>query len=221
MFGWTFTFWVLFALGVTLSVWGAIAIWHCLFNAWHRGRQFARFVFLAAATGAVLYGGAKSGATGRVMFPSAESQVEYLVDDGSYVTNDYVYINFTRRIVPDSAKVYIDYYPVGSTNIAEECVTHLATYFSDLTLPHIVYMQAATNYNWLVYTDWTPGPAVVTNGVWHTYWMTDRDDGETIVPVRSIVIEGGKRILPNPEAFSDADIEKLNAATAVSEGENE
>ncbi len=133
-------------------------------------------VALAAPLCIALYfhGSAKqAGAT--VDYPRTESGRIYLADNGSYVTNDYVHINFTRQIVPDTASVFVDRREVTSTNAAD-WATFVASTFAEFAVPTNLPCANATNWNWIVYTDWTPEPTVLTNGVLHVNWGTPLDE---------------------------------------------
>lgn len=141
-----------------------------------------RLVLIAVGVVCTLYGGRK----GRVTYPQTDPTAAYIVDAGSYVTNDYVHVNFTRIIAPDSATLYIDRREVSSTNDAD-WVTHLTTTFSQFQVPQDIPFSCATNWDWVVYTDWTPGPTVQTNGVWHAMFGLDRKSGNHIIPVRSCI----------------------------------
>lgn len=154
----------------------------------------------------VSIGGSK-GFLSKVFFPTTESGINYLIDKGSYITNDYVIINFDRRIIPDSAKLYIDKLLMGElTNRYENVLT---TTFREFELPHAVYIENATNYHIYVYTDWTPGPAVQTNGVWEIVYMYDKANGERIIPLNTLIYNNGFRISPSPVIFTDEDIRKI------------
>ena len=113
---------------------------------------------------------------GSVSFPSLEGQA-YLVDNGSYVTNDLVHVNFTRRIVPDSAPVFVDYRPMGATNDTD-WVNAISSTFAEFTLPYDYAFEGAQTNNWLVYTTWTPGPSVQTNGMLHAEWGKSLNDSD-------------------------------------------
>lgn len=141
-----------------------------------------RFMLLAVALVATLYGGRK----GTISYPRTDPLAAYLVNVGSYVTNDAVHVNFTRVIVPDAANLYIDRRLVSSTNDAD-WVNHLTTTFAQFQPPQDIPCQAATNWDWIVYTDWTPGPSVQTNGVWHAMFGLDRQAGRHIIPVRACI----------------------------------
>ena len=171
--------------------------WSILKNSKHRK------VFMLATAGFTLYAGAKHIITGMVEYPRTDADLAYLTDHGSYVTNDYIHIDFIRHpIVPDSAGFIVEVYELADTNY-EHGVTLVETTFADFPVPCDVTMDNATNYNAICYTPWTPGPAVQTNGVWHTYWGEARggkghDQGMLIaIPVRTeITTHQGEKIAP-------------------------
>ena len=141
-------------------------------SAWDRASKFARALFCGAAVGAVMFGGAKS-KIGGITYPKTDNEIAYLTDAGSYVTNDAVHVAFTRLpMVPSSATFYLDYCALDGTNeqgVATNWVNAKTATFGELEVPFDFAFANATNFNWVAYTDWTPGPAVQTNGVWHAY----------------------------------------------------
>ncbi len=109
-------------------------------------------------------------ATGTVTFLRTDADVQYFTDRGSYTTNDYVYVDFTTHpIVPPSANFYGEYRELAATN-ETDWVEIVNTTIGDFSPPQSIAFPNATNYNWRFYTDWTPGPSVVTNGVLHVNW---------------------------------------------------
>lgn len=145
---------------------------------------------LALAMAAIVWGGTKP----QVIYPRTDPNTAWLVDRGSWVSNDVVHIDFFRIVAPASANLYIDRRPVGSTNDAD-WVELVATTFAAFDLPHDLSIPAATNYDYAVYTDWTPGPTVVTNGVWHANWANDRARLH-ILPIRTLIDIDGHVIAP-------------------------
>lgn len=142
-----------------------------------------RAAFLVAFACAFIYYGATKGT---ISFPYTDFEKRYLVDNGSYVTNDFIHVNFTRLLAPSSADLHIDFRQWQSTNDAE-WVSLVDTTFADFQLPQDIQFQNATNFNFAVYTTWTPGAAVQTNGVWHSYWGLDRKLHFHMIPVRTAV----------------------------------
>lgn len=143
------------------------------------------------AVGLALFGGAKHVS---VLFPRTDPTTAYLIDNGSYVDSDtdIVHIDFRRIIVPDSARVYVDRIQDGDESGI--WTTEYESTFADLVLPLEIQIANATNYRWMVYTDWTPGPAVQTNGVWHANWALDRKTRRYIIPLRTAVRVDGETI---------------------------
>lgn len=142
-----------------------------------------RAAFLAVFACAFIFYGATKGT---ISFPYTDFEKRYLVDNGSYVTNDFIHVNFTRLLAPSSADLHIDFRQWQSTNDAE-WVSLVDTTFADFQLPQDIQFPNATNFNFAVYTTWTPGAAVQTNGVWHSYWGLDRKLHFHMIPVRTAV----------------------------------
>lgn len=158
----------------------------------------ARKIFFFAATGLTLYAGAKWMPT--VTYP-AVGDVNYLIDRGSYVTNDYVHIDFSTVVIPTNANLYIFR---KALDIAEaQWVEHLETTIGEFNPPQDIYFPTASNYNWMVFSDWTPGPAVETNGVWHAYWGLDLRRREKLIPVRTCV-RIDSDVIATPKSKKDA-----------------
>lgn len=165
-------------------------------------RRF-RWPFAIAAAGLMFYAGAKHG--GIITFPDIGG-VHYLVDNGSFVTNDYVHIDYTAVVIPPAANLYVYRRVIASTNDSD-WVEHLASTVGSFAPPQDLAFPAATNYNWMVFSDWTPGPSVETNGVWHAYWGLDRKRREKLIPVRTAIRVDGT-IIATPK--SKADQERKN-----------
>ena len=192
-------------LAVSLALFASAWLYPHLRRAWDKATALARAVFCGAVAVACLYGGAKHGGT--ISYPKTDTDVAYLIDAGSYVTNDAVHVTFTRvPTVPDTATFYLDYCALDGTNeqgVATNWVNAKTATFADLTVPFDFAFAAATNYNWMAYTDWTPGPAVQTNGVWHAYWGVDKKEGRYFIPVRTCVRDGGS-VIATPKSKWDA-----------------
>lgn len=163
----------------------------------------ARPAFLVAAIGLMFYAGAKH-QYGTVTYAYTDVETRYLFDAGSYVTNDAVYVSFTRVLAPDSAEFIIEAIEIGNTN-REDFVTVYEGTFGTFENPSFVPFPAASNYNFYAYTTWTPGPAVKTNGVVDINWRMDNQGNGTIVPIRTGVYLGGEKVSP-PTVVIDADL---------------
>lgn len=167
--GWGLVVLSALVLALVLFVWVRSLVRHLP----RRGRVAAVLVFVPLFA-AFLCVGVPKGA-GSVTFPTYEGGLAYLVDNGSYVTNDFVHIDFTRNIVPDSANLFLDYRPTISTNSAD-WVTAVQSTFAAFSVPTNFVFQGAFSNNWVIYTDWTPGPTVQTNGILHADWGTSPKD---------------------------------------------
>ena len=193
-------------LAVSLALFASAWLYPHLRRAWDKATALARAVFCGAVAVACLYGGAKH-KTGGISYPKTDNEIAYLTDAGSYVTNDAVHVAFTRLpMVPSSATFYLDYCALDGTNaqgVATNWVNAKTATFGELTVPFDFAFANATNYNWLAYTDWTPGPAVQTNGVWHAYWGLDRKQGRYFIPVRTCVRDGSS-VIATPKSKGPA-----------------
>ncbi len=143
----------------------------------------------------VYYAGSKS-----LTFPRTNSEMVLLADDGtSYVSNDVVRVGYTRHLIlPDAADLNVWRRHVGNTN-DDDWVAQLVTTIGDSPSPVMIDFPAATNYDWIVFTTWQPGPSVQTNGVLHSTWRgVPGLTGARIfgVPLRTHVIEDGNTIAP-------------------------
>lgn len=195
---------VMYACVAALAVVAAVALW------WLVGRALR--VAVAAlrpaevAVFAVLAGVCCWAAQKRlVSFPRTDSTQAYLVDRGSYVDSEtgLVHVDFDRIIVPDSAMMFIDRRRREDgaewENMVSEC-------FRDVPLPYETSFPDAAEWEFVVYTDWTPGPSVQTNGVWHAMWSRDRRTGRHAIPLRTAVRVDG-RTIATPKSRADAEKE--------------
>ena len=143
------------------------------------------------------YAGSKGFVAGRVYFPFTDPETRYLVDHGSYVTNDCVHLDFSRFLLPDSAMLYVDACPVASTNATADIFSVWEGTVGEFGAPRDLLYDAATNFNWYVYTDWTPGPAFHTNGVLQLIGRQDMAGKGFFVPSRTGIYEDGRKIAPS------------------------
>lgn len=187
-----------------------LATWKVVRDEWRKcGDRSAKAVFIAAAFAGTLYGGAK---LATVSYPKTEAGRAYLVDRGSYVTNDYVHLDFERRIVPDDAALVVERREVASTNDTD-WAEFLRTTFAELPVPTDLPCENATNWNWIVYADWAPPPSVHTNGILEVRWGTSRKDaahraaGLAIgVPVQtSLALDGDRLAVPDVRVYTARD----------------
>lgn len=192
---------ILWACVAVLSVLAAICSYNASARLWAvlrgRLRGWGITAFAAIACVCTIYA-----RKGSVYYPRTDPTVSYLIDRGSYVTNDLVHIDFLRVIVPDTATLYIDRRQVDSAD-DEDWVTHETMTFAECSPPLDIPYADATNYDWAVYTDWTPGPSVVTNGVWHAFWGKDNRQRMFFIPVRTAVRVDGDTIA-TPKSKEDS-----------------
>lgn len=171
-------------------------------------RRFKRLKPASKAMAAVFFAGFTFYAGGKhiigtITFPWTDISTRYLVNDGSFVTNDYVYVSFTRNpIVPASAWFFLDACPLSVTNLTEVSENSFTVYsnkFADISVPFDVPYTAATNYNWFAYTDWSPSPTVHTNGVAFVLWRFKSTNNieAVVMPYRTGIYTIG-RVAPTP-----------------------
>lgn len=140
---------------------------------------------------------------GHIAYPATDPATSYLRDDGSFVTNDLVHVSFTRIIVPDTATLCIDRRPVSREGDDSAWTSHIETTFAEFRVPQDIGFAAATNWDWVVYTTWTPGPSVLTNGVWHAMWGKDRKMRRHFIPLRTCVRVDGQ-VIATPKSKEDS-----------------
>ncbi len=190
------------------------------------GRGFA---LVALALVFTLYGGSKSPKP-TVTFPKTDIEVAYLVNSGSYVTNDAVYVSFTKSpIVPLNADLKGYYAPFTTNTEAEvEWTQFYDGYVSDF--PQFIEFANATNYNFQFFTTWTPAPTVHTNGVLNVNWGVadnqDMEDEIIALPIQTEVWFNAD-FLATPEPYTngvftlEAEMDLINTDTETNEeGEN-
>ena len=146
----------------------------------------------------ILYGGSKC----KITYPRPDPETWYLMDNGSYVTNDAVHVAFTRNlIVPASASFYIYGLELSYTNEsdwAEFSFCQFSNSFANVSVPFDMAYPAATNFNWIAFTDWTPPPVTHTNGVAYVVWQIGRGRGmNDLVPYRTGIYTNGVRVAPS------------------------
>lgn len=167
-----------------------------LFERFRRLGPVDKALAVAAIALATMYGGAK---TGTVTYPYTDPEIRYLFDAGSYVTNDYVHVEFTRSaVVPDSAD-FLGYYRSAESTNDEDWVEFLATTFAEFHSPSNVPFAGALTNSFAFFTTYTPGPVVHTNGVAVVNWQQDyAKDGKYLATIRTGIYTNAVRVAPNP-----------------------
>ena len=169
--------------------------------------------------GMIVYGSTKA----RVTYPRTEAGRAYLVDRGSYVTNDFVHLDFERRIVPDDAALVIERRGVASTNDTD-WAEFLRTTFAAFAVPADLPCADATNWTWIVYADWAPEPSVHTNGILETKWGVSARDAAHRAARRAVGVPAQTTVWADGEMLgTPGGTNALSGATALEadEGGNE
>lgn len=180
----------------TFAALGVYALIPYISTAWEGSRRFSKHVFLAGVALSALYGGSKHiHPCGKVEYPFTDIENRYLTDRGSFVTNDFVRIDFSRIIAPSDAPLFIDIRRLDQTNDVD-WVNWITTTFDAFDVPQDIPFPAASNYNFCVYTTWVPPPAVHTNGVVNIFWQKDIAGRGFVVPMRTVIYVNNDKIIP-------------------------
>lgn len=154
-----------------------------------RGRRLPMVVLAGVC---IAYGGSK------IRFPRSNPYYELIRDVGSEATADGLVIRYSRhRILPDTADFQVWTRPLGSTNDSDY-VERVASTVGACPSPFHLELPGATNMEAVVFTTWSPGPSVHTNGTLVVWWRgTNTADGAVLaVPLGTSVTEGGARLAP-------------------------
>ena len=135
----------------------------------------------------------------KVQFWSASSDTVYLIDCGSYVSNNLVHIEFETRLLPDSAMIFLDYIAKGEEPNASNYSTFKAMTSAEWPRDVDFEFEDAISNKWVMYTTYTPGPVVHTNGVAVAEFLKAQKYDNVAVPKRSTIWEDGKMLWPLPE----------------------
>jgi len=150
--------------------------------------------------GFAFYGATKSD-IGTITYPQTEEGRDYLADAGSYVTNDAVHVAFTRDIiVPATANFFLyclERRFTNQTDWTDHSIQAYSNTFDRMVVPFDFSYPAATNFNWMGFTDWTPSSSVHTNGVALIGWQIGKATNDIVI-YRTGVYTNGVRIAPNP-----------------------
>jgi hypothetical protein len=181
----------------------------------HVVRAFCRrhpFITIPLFLVTTAYGGVKF--FRYLKIPRTDPDVQNIVDHGSYITNDCAYISFNTVGLPPDAPILVAYAPPEATNesqvvtVADLTLTQWRVQFpgkdgADVTARfawNTSLGDRADEYQWYLYTTWTPAPSVHTNGVLNCYGIKVGDIGGVLK--RTVLIENG-RILSPDEILGD------------------
>lgn len=139
-------------------------------------------------------------------FLRTDPEAVYLIDNGSYVSNNIVHLEFSTRLLPPTAMLFLDYIP--KTEPAESTAYTNYLYGSVMELPTVIEFEFenAISNRWVFYTTYTPGPNVHTNGVAVAEFLKATKYDNVAVPKRSSIWENGIKIYPTEET-----VDLLNA----------
>lgn len=168
--------------------------------AWDKASRLARAVFCIAVAGAVMFGGAKSGGVG-----SSFTFASGLINNGSYSTNDTVYVAWkTTTGLPSSTTVYIESRAKSDTNGVYSAIGNTTYGAGSWTGT----LANATNYNFNIWHNYEPPAPVHTNGTWvyQTIKAKHQPDDNAIhaVAVKAKIIgtEDGDTVSVSPTRMS-------------------
>lgn len=135
-------------------------------------------------------------------FLRTDPEVVYLIDNGSYVSNNIVHLEFTPRLLPPSAELFLDFIPKTEPVDSTAYTNYLSGTVE--TVPNVVEFEFenAISNRWIFYTTYTPGPNVHTNGVAVAEFLKAKNYENVAVPKRSTIWEDGKRIYPSAEKIN-------------------
>lgn len=136
-----------------------------------------------------------------IVFLQTDPEIKYLIDKGSWVSNNFVHLEFETRLLPPSAPLFLDYIPKTEPADSINYTTYLAGTVE--SVPQIVdfSFENAISNRWVFYTTYTPGPNVHTNGVAVAEFLKATKYDNVAVPKRTTIWENGVRIWPNSEKY--------------------
>ena len=175
-----------FALAMIVGVFTLTYCWKQLRRIFSLGSIQGIFVSLIVVF-LTLYGGSKS----RFYFENG------LKNDGSYSTNDIVYLSWVKSgtvpLLPNTSKLYVEKKISDDTNsIFTVFYTNIVGIY-ELTLN----VPNATNYDYNVWYEYIPDQEVHTNGTWMYYAKHSIGENKTDIIPNKAIVQGseGKSII--------------------------
>ena len=106
----------------------------------------------------------------------------YIVNAGSYLTNDVAHVAIAKRtpILPDDTEILVYARQVDSTDPTDW--VRLSPHLTFADHPYDYALPNATNYDVMVAASFTPAPTVHTNGVWQMKGFTIPGTGKSAFP---------------------------------------
>ena len=111
----------------------------------------------------------------------------YIVNAGSYLTNDVAHVAIAKRtpLLPDSTEILVYARPTDSTNV--EDWVRLEPHLTFADHPYDYSLANATNYDVMVAANFTPEPTIHTNGVWQMKGFTIPGTGKAAFPNTKVI----------------------------------
>lgn len=141
-------------------------------------------------------------AVDNITFLRTDPEIEFLIDTGSYVSNNIVHLSFTTRFLPSSAMLYLDYIPKTESADSTNYSTFMAGELSSIPNTCVFEFENAISNRWVFYTTYTQGANVHTNGVAVAEFMRARNYDNVAVPKRASIWEDGERVYPKNDIMS-------------------
>lgn len=130
-------------------------------------------------------------------FLRTDPEIVYLIDTGSWVSNNVVHLEYSTSLLPSSAQLFLDYIPKTESPDSNNYTTYLSGTVE--SVPNVVEFEfeGAISNRWVFYTTYTPGPVVHTNGVAVAEFLRVPGKDNAAVPKRSTIWVGSKLVWPN------------------------
>lgn len=111
----------------------------------------------------------------------------YVLNAGSYLTNDVVHIAIAKRtpLLPDTTEILVYARQVDQTNATDWVRLEPHLTFADH--PYDYALSNATNYDVMVAANFTPEPTVHTNGVWQAKGFMIPGTGKAAFPNTKVI----------------------------------
>lgn len=111
----------------------------------------------------------------------------YIVDAGSYLTNDVAHVAIAKRtlLLPDDTEILVYARQVDLTNATDWVRLDPHLTFADH--PHDYALPLATNHDVIVAANFAPAPTVHTNGVWQMKGFTIPGTGKSAFPNTKVI----------------------------------
>lgn len=172
--------WVLVAMAVA-----CIFVFCCKRFGWVNkqlgGQRALKCVMSIMAVVFMLYAGTKV-RVGTITFDK-----HYIVDSGSYLTNDVLHLEFTKtsNLIPDDTEVLVHVRDFTDTNSTE--YVQMFPVIAITNSPYEYHLENATNFDVIVTANYIPPQPVITNNLFQTgmkvpYGLNPTNEFQMLVP---------------------------------------